>query len=402
MRRIYTLLLFALCVLSASAQLHMYLVSDSICEVSDPHYKGKDTGFARDTVCSTGMIDLSTDYRHFKGEGGCIQVTDSPIYIAVYDEEEDKVYWLKAVDVYFDFDIVDNQIVPTSGYKSGQWIPSNSKWYSEKGWNKYYSDRLTKKYDIMELWWSLYDLTEIPYDYFIMDPGLYYMEAYIEPHDLGYVFDWYKLGNLDPLPYPDVPSVRWQSRHTINNSTVNVNVYYTYYTIRGYDHPDSYYWETEKYKKANGQFTSGEYEGCYYIKVEAWNSEVMRFHFERPQDMSWYTINKDNNYAFFDVWYDLVKMSDEHKPYDAIALGTNIFTDYYAIWDMENNRVKFIKGNELNSILTAVEVPYAIPEETPYYTLGGNRVTTPIPGQIYIHNGKKIVYKSDGPFRYNY
>lgn len=360
---------------------------------SDSIHESSRVDFNR--IYSDVIIDLSPDSYHY------IQITDKPVYLFLYDTQTDDLQMLYAYS-YFGSDDYPN------GY--GYWSPTTSPLCNEVGkkdgwWHSIKTDEYDFKthqwvyrryWDVPQTtqplefqWWTLDNLKEgTNYRSFKMEPGLYYVKVYYDNSNNfdSFVITMGKLGNLTdirPAAFPRITSEVQEKKET-----VNVNNMYDYYTVTG---STRYVWRT----KDQYLFTEdciiqdGEYKG-YYCKTIGSGG---RFYIQPPASLrsGYYKIAPN---PVIDKWYELTPTT-ESGDYFTRPAG-----QVYVIWDVNGERVKFISEEtyekeilphmSATSISTPTITPYA-PDT--YFNLQGVAVENPIPGQIYIHNGKKILYK---------
>lgn len=344
-------------------------------------------------VYSDTTICLSPNKHHY------IQVTDKPVYLYIYDTQESTFNAMYAYDFYPD----------GSGNGFGTWVPSTSPLCSQYGaqdgwWSTYKSDLYDwdthsyptrRSYNVAQYaqpyqnqWWTLDNFYEENYRYFEMEPGLYYAKAFYtdEKGFDSFIIQMAKLGNLSKLSSSAYPRITSEIQK--KKETVNVTSMYTYYTVTG---STRYVWTNNGEYLFNDdcKISDGEYQG-YYCRVLGSGA---RYYIYPPASLRSGHYKIDSNPAI-DTWYKLTP-SEASGDYFTAPAG-----QVYVIWDVNGERVKFISEEtyekeilqhmSATSISTPTITPYA-PDT--YFNLQGVAVENPIPGQIYIHNGKKILYK---------
>ena len=406
MRRIYTLLFVMLCTLTVSAEWHTYLVSDSIFEpkkVDVTEYtkpngqKFKMYGYQRHMVDDDGMVLLTGEYQY-------MQFTDKPFMLMQYDDETDEYYYYYAFDWYYET-VLDPETdtyvpAPDATYWYGQWDPWFSQLHTDMCNSKddnwlWAQDRImngTKPWQY--LWWTYENYTGIPFYYFSVDPGLYIVNIFADEHGIGPVLALYKVCDLDPIPVTYKPHLRIFK--SSSSSDVNVNVWYTYYTITGGSTKTKDNLIDEYVMDGTQMFPAGEYAGCQYAKLpnKIWtNSMSGRFYYpaEGATDDNVYYL--EDYVTELDHWYPLSK--ENTYP---LYFTSGLYPDggAWVIWDIDGKRVKFLNDADFQKALadaTGVASTLAEPTSAPTYSLDGKVVTNPEPGQVYIQDGKKIFVK---------
>lgn len=403
-------MLIMLCTLSASAEWKFYLMSDSIFSPtkfeSTSYTKSNGTvikmsGTQRLLVDEDGLIELTGDYKY-------VQITEKPFALVAINYETEEYYFLYAYDWYYDVEYNENtgNYDAVSDYYHGKWNPEGSQiWKGFTANGMIDSWKYTNYEDIYEYLWFTYDCyTEKPYYYFGSEPGLYVVRLTQDKYEFGIVMEMYRLADLKPIPTitDDYPTMSLSYVATTKKDNVNVNVWYDYYTITGGTTTQKSIAQAEQYiMNGDNVISSGEYAGCQYIKLPSewsgYNVFICYPEYNENWKFNWqyYYIETPNDYPQFDKWYDL-------KAFDSGASGIfSKWKDSYpgnvgVIWDVEGKRMKFLKEADFQKILsdaTAIDNPTQIPYIPYYYSLDGQVIENPTPGKIYIHNGKKVVYK---------
>ena len=410
MKRIYAFLFVMLCTLTASAEWQIYLISDNIFEpkkVDKTEYtkpngeKISMYGYERKMVDDDGMVLLTGKYQY-------MQITNEPFALLQYDDETGDFFYYYAYDWYYEtvLDPETNTYVPApdATYWYGQWYPWGTQIqeemeFDENGnmidnWGVGVQNRITNKEPWQCLWWTGQCYTEKPYNYFSVDPGLYIVSISADEHGIGPVLIMYRICRLDPIPLNYQP--HFSTYYKSTESNVNVNVWYTYYTITGgrdktYTRPlDNYIFDGSQV------FEAGEYAGCRYVKLDnIWKKDAWgEFYYpaEGANSVHYYI---EESYPKLGTWY---KLSRDYNEYQYNAHFSNIPFDggAWLIWDLDGKRVKFLNNADFQKALadaTGVASTLAEPATAPTYSLDGKVVTNPEPGQVYIQDGKKIFVK---------
>ena len=407
MKRIYAFLFVMLCTLTASAEWQIYLISDSIFEPTrfDRTEYTKPNGekismcaYERKMVDDDGMILLTGQYQY-------IQITNEPFALLQYDDETGDFFYYYAYDWYYEteYDPVTGTYVPTpdAEYWTGEWYP----WGSQIEYDMCH-DADGKKIDSWAcpavgkltnqpwhcLWWTGECYTEKPYYYFSVDPGIYIVNISADEHGIGPVLIMYKIWDLEPIPLDFIPHLSTYT--TTTESDVNVNVWYTYYTITGGSSKTKIKHLIDYVLDGTQVFTAGEYAGCRYIKLADWwgFSEYGQFFY--PGDGAYserYFI--EESYPSLGQWYKLSPDYDCSLRFDTMSYPDD---GVWLIWDLDGKRVKFLNDADFQKALadaTGVASTLAEPATAPTYSLDGKVVTNPEPGQVYIQDGKKIFVK---------
>ena len=403
MKRIYAFLFVMLCTLTASAEWQIYLISDSIFEPT----RFKETmytkpngdniymyGYERKMVDDDGMVLLTGQYQY-------MQITNEPFALLQYDDETGEFFYYYAYDWYYEtvLDPETNTYVPApdATYWYGQWMPWGSQVQQEMCYDAdgnnvdswWYLNQTEQPWHC--LWWTFNCCTEKPYYYFSVDPGLYIVSISADEHGIGPVLLMYKICDLDPIPINFLP--HFSIYDTSTESNVNVNVWYTYYTITGGKDKTKTSVVNQYAFDGTNVFPAGEYAGCQYAELRYNWKYSMWGRFFYPSD-GWDGIEYylENPWPQLDTWYNLSK--DEY--YQEVK-----FSDYpdggvWLIWDLDGKRVKFLNDADFQKELadaTGVASTLAEPASAPTYSLDGKVVTNPEPGQVYIQDGKKIFVK---------
>lgn len=247
-------------------------------------------------------------------------------------------------------------------------------------------------------WFTFENFNDQVYYWFKMQSGLYAVQAANDGINAGIVLSMYRLYDLImPANYYRFPSVSVQEGHTTTNSNISVNTWYTYYTITGGNKTSTSVKMTEKntkYMTEENVIQSGEYAGCRYVNsYNNWDSGMYLNFVDVGRNLL--QIDGVSDYGTLEpnTWYNLTPNPIYYKYYKVnLPLGSKI----WVIWDIDGKRVKVVHDADFQKILsdaTAIDNPIEVPYSPYYYSLDGQVVENPTPGKIYIHNGKKVVYK---------
>lgn len=411
MKRLYTLMLVLLCALSASADIEFFLVSDSIFEAAKynwTEYERPDgskitmLGNERYMVDDDGIILLNGKWQY-------IQITDKPFYLLTYDTETGQTDLLYAYDTYYDteYDETTGSYVKSGDYWYGTYTPYGSRLEQimtkdENGNDIDNWKSLHYQQPWVSLWFTYDNYNgDNTYYYFNMESGLYAVQAAFDGIGAGIVLSMYKLYDLFmPEDYKRYPQVIVYEGQKYNSSNVNVNVWYTYYTITGGKDQTStkYVEKSSKFVTEENVIPSGEYAGYRYVRLYSnWSPNKWLSIRNVGGDFTYIVGVKDWGTLEPDAWYNYEKNRHECKYQVNLPSGSEV----WAIWDVEGKRVKVLENTDFQNILSdasAIDSPAAVPYSTNYYSLDGRVVDNPKTGEIYIHNGKKVVYRSVLPW----
>lgn len=361
-------------------------------------------GIDRNRIYSDTLVYLSPNKHHY------VQITDKPVYLLVGDTQTGNVQQLYAYDYY-----------PNGQYENGYgtWIPSKSPLCSsigsKEGWTYQYK---STEYDwTRHEWiyrtgyyvstssepvefhrWTFEDFYQNNYNSFKMEPGLYYVEPFFDDSEgfQSFVITMAKLCDLYSISSSAYPRI---SRDTQKkNGSVNVSQIYDNIYVTGKDWYEwvtyaTYIFEDER------KITGGEYNG--YLCQCIGNISTTDKYFIYPPASKYssgsYIINGNPKPG---VWNNLTYNSGSSQAVSFLSSDWDYNAKAYAIWDLNGNRIKFITEETYKKEVadyvgpTAISTPnIKIYDPDTYFNLQGIPVETPTPGQIYIHNGKKVVYK---------
>ncbi len=389
----------------------MALFSDSIHEVSSL------LGSPDLRIYADSLIYLDPDAYHY------VQITNKPVYLICHDTQDDKYFWMYPYDYFYEMTLNEETDYwePSSEYYFGTWTPSNSTlcsqigkkdgwwerlsifgsagsgawWYPEQYFTSYNVSTSAQPYEYQ--WWTFDNYNEEIYTHFKMEPGLYYVKTYAGLHYFAssVVLEMRKLKDLkegiSPRAYPRITSEVQQKKESVNVSSIYDNIYVT--GKNWYEWTSNGYYIFDEDVKIHG----GEYEDYYCKRL----GDGGRWYIQPPASMYSSGYYKIDSAPQPDIWYNLT-YSDSFE-YFQFPNWTNWTGGRYVIWDVKGERVMFIKEdkytNEINDyigIVNSISAPEAT--MTPYapdtyFNLQGIPVESPQSGQIYIKNGKKILYK---------
>lgn len=416
MKRLYTFLFILLCTITASAKIEYYLLSDSIFEPTDYHKteytkpngeKVSMSAYERFMADEDGLILLTGEWQY-------IQITDKPFYVLKYNTETDECNFLYAYDTYYDLKYDASTDTYSREYWYGTYNPRGSRLAQIMHGNCSLRD-----YSCWELWgshktqpWEALWFTEENYNdeiyyCFNMSQGLYAICAVFTDDNSDIVLQTYRIDDL-LMPECRYPFLRIYQGQTETSSNISVNTWYTYYTITGGNITNTYLKMTEKYTRmmeGKNIIPNGEYAGCQYECFSTWPSNYY-VSFTYPH----YSTSYNSGYGYkiegveskskieTDKWYELQILNSTGGGYGTCYYGVNApsGSKLWLIWDIDGKRVKVVHDADFQKILsdaTAIDNPIEVPYSPNYYSLDGQVVENPTPGKIYIHNGKKVVYK---------